>query len=558
MTKMTKTLSKFMVAALSTSAVIAPIATSVSCGKTKSDVVFAMRMEDLDFWAPLLKQFTETTGLKVATRITSNQQGDYNTWNRAGNLPDIMLMDQNTAKVALNQKKWFEEIDLKELGQSEYDVVGTPEAFDFQDSSKFFTETFSAFKTESYSTSNKVVGIPYGYGAQGIFINKAKLNAFDPTKKIIARIPKVGTDTDVHAGFDEYETIYPRTEEGIRNFVSSSGKLDDQEFASTETKAEAISKGWVDAGPLALYQRLGSIGADLSKVNETGWVKDLGFPFEVVASLGIDGLIVNGVMNDEVLKTSFPDQGEVADAIYNKLYQSYIGYFTGIKGAGNLNPPAQTAGSPRMLGEPGEGEVFWKGKGATLLGYKWHTGLMRDNWYEGSTSAEKAQNFFNNTIVVPATYGSIGVDALAVKKGLTDQKKANAFKFLRFVFDTTNNSGKSNAYTITGNKVMSPFIDAREMQKTDINNNNSMSEGEKSINKAFFDAYVGSATVNGISGAIIASSTAGIYDIFNGKIGKALGDWATANATRPWTLPRLKTNLRSGIDSAWQEIAIIE
>lgn len=338
--------------------------------------------------------------------------------------------------------------------------------------------------------------MPYSFSSEGIFLNKSNL---DLTRPLNAYVPNLdGT-------FSKTEIIKAGkvSIEDVKNFVANSGTVSDNDITTNGLKDDnAIASKfanvtWFDNGPLAMYQRLGSVAKSLGKNNTVGWMKDIGLPFELLASLG--GGIFNGTaLDDKVLEKLFPKNGIADLSMFDKLYESYYGYFgkSSTDGSYATNPPTQS--------EPGEADAFWNQTGNVLLGYGWQENMMKDNW--------RGDNFDESLITLPSPYGSMNIDSLGITKGITGEKLDNVYKFLRFAYNV------QNANKITGGKALSPIELAKQNYKDDIEKDSNLTKNEKDRQLAFFDSSKG-APYEKVKGTIAAISTEGIYDIYNGQIG---------------------------------------
>ncbi|WKX02591.1 hypothetical protein [Candidatus Mycoplasma mahonii] len=546
---------KFYLIAGSTLMLAAPIVGVVACGNstdTPMTLTLSMRSEDINPWRNAMDKFTEKTGIKVKTVLVGDQKANYATWSGTDSMPDIALIDQNTAKDAIKENKWFQPIDLTEIKDAKYDVVNaTPQEFDFENEDKYAaSKVFASFYSNNVANGggdHNVIGIPYGYGSQGIFFNKLNL---DLTKPLNAYVPKKdGT-------FAEIEIAQNPTMDTIKTFLANSGTVTDLKTNNVSKSDQEIDTAiklvnpnleWYNKGPYAMYQRLGSIGKSLGANNSPGWIKDIGFPFELIASSG-DGIFNGTVLDDAKLQTLFPvESGEKSsEAEFLKLYQSYFGYF-------NRNGSGSYAANPKSVGTPGEADALWEGQGNIMLGYKWQSKMIKDNWYRRTSPNDNNELYDNAIEVLPSPYGSIGVDALALFKNLLGQKLENAKKFLRFVFEQDETD---NAYKITLQKTISPIIAAESKQKNAIDSNNALTINERLRQKAFFDSSKGE-SYNNVSGGIMASSTDGIYDIYNGQYGGDDGlKGVLLGDSRPNDYTTWKAKFDSILSNVRNEIAI--
>lgn len=513
-----KKTTKLMLGALTAASVVAPIAAVVSCGSKTSDpnkITFAMRAEDFDLWKPIINEFKAKTGIDVDLRITSNGKSDYSLWQGAGQLPDVCLADQNLVRYAQDQD-WFQKLDLADLGDAKYSISETPKAFNFKDASQFYQPALSSVNT----TDGKVWAVPYGLGKQGIWYNA---NHTKTGAHLFAYMPKKdGSFAKVDLGVEA-------TFENVQKFIANSGKAaaNDEAIGSNanDTAIEAALKTagadagseWFDNGPAAMYQRIASVALSVAKDDSTfGWAKDAGFAFEIAASAG-HGIYDGTQIKDDVLKTVFPADasaykaptGATLDGV-QKFFYSYLGYFRG-KSSGTADKGY--ASTPKAQGEPGEAELMWKNKGTILLGYKWQAGMIRDNW----SNAAAGQTFDNSMKVIPAPYGSIGEDTLAISSDVSGDKLDNVKKFLRFALTEA-----QNGFAVTGGKVVSPFMASEKIQEDQLASiaDSEVPKNETKANfvqrqQAFFKSGNGIQDANGLAGGIVATSTSGLYDIYN-------------------------------------------
>lgn len=447
-----------------------PISTIIACGGSSQDgpIKLAMRASDFKYWDPIIKKFKAKTGIEVNFHIASNQIQNYETWNSAGSLPDICLVDNNTLDKSRN-KTWFTNINVAEFAKSIYDVADKKENFDLSNSALYDA---NFFKTVQKNNGKEVAAIPYSFGKSAIYLNSKLI---DSTKNLYAKVPKI----DGH-GFLELDIEKKATPENIAAFIMNAG-----ERGVTGLPKGKTLNGWMDYGPGAFYQRLASVGLSASKddIGYTfgGLVEDMSFSIGQI--IEFDGVfnptkkIIDDDKLKEVLKRPRKQDGNwnAEDHTYYKnlvkpFYESLYGYFDkNILGA-NV--------SPAILGENGKAEIYTKlfgldkrEKASILFGPQWFVaGYFEDNWdvlkkgRDNSKKGNKILQLYDDVWTLPVPYSVINFETLAISRALADnpERRSEVYKFLRYALKFNKENKITHALDILGSKATSPIVAANK------------------------------------------------------------------------------------------------
>ncbi len=590
-----------LIKGLSMGAIIAttPLVALTSCGglfakrtNQATTIRFGMRAEDFASWKPVIKAFEDKyqslhdqdstiPAFKIKEVILSDQKAQYS----MNDIPTITSIDPNTADTARKPKNnWFMKLDPYEFlgtkNNDKYKLFPDQTGIKFKSenngSSEFFEPAFQPYNIGN-STNNhpQLVGVPYQYGPGMLYINKGLI---DQTRNIHIYIPDV--DPSATKPIDAVDTGIKATLDNIKMFVLQSGNKKNKFKDLTSLPAGAnlmpgvnhkILKYWSGYGAGNMYQRIASLAVstiDKTKNVEAGWSKDIGFPFEIAATATKD-IFKNGQIDDSKLKSEYKRNGELGTPnnyfedgrpisnTFGYLYTNYLGYFKNQTNSGGAVDPA-------AAGQPGEAELMWKQKAAYLLGKKWSGPLIRKNWVDKSTDPN------TQLVQLPIPYGSANMDGLGIAKNTTGQKLIASKQFIKLALSKhKTKSGVPFSYLISRDIQNQP---TNILAYKAVPTSNYASQYVKDLAKKKFgtdiykynqflapfdmgknDLLANSDALNGVAGFFAASSTEGIYQIFNDNITVPLENWQKSNSGYLKSQTAY-TKIQEGITETWSEI----
>ncbi|CAM9128236.1 hypothetical protein MYMA111404_02620 [Mycoplasma marinum] len=597
MKKNTMKMRKISLSLLATVVIAAPVVAATSCGgffagKTDkaSTIRFGMRAEDTASWAPIIKAFenkyekihkknSNIPAFKIKTVILSDQKAQYS----MGDVPTVTSIDPNTADSA-RKNSWFMDLDPVEFlgnkANDKYKLFDDQKGMNFKvagdKTSDFFEASFQPYQRKTLLNGHpRLVGIPYQYGPSNIYMNNKFI---DHTKKIHIYLPN--NNAKATGAIDAVDTGIIATQANIKKFILESGRKDNPwaDLNNLPSGGKVLIKDaeklktWSGYGAGNMYQRIASLSlstiADNANI-DVGWSHDVGFAFEIISS-ATKGLMHNGQMDDEILKKIYDRAGAISgpnDAkseafaggpdisdTFRYLFDNYYGYYKHSKGY---------AVDPAAASEAGEAELMWKQKAAYLLGKKWSGPLIKSNWTDEATNPEK------ELLQLPVPYGSANMDGLGIASGTNGAKLIASKKFIKLAMSMHKDAnGNPFSYLVSRdvqNKPNDPLAykavpTARRASKyiQDIAKNSKKSNEWKEQFLSPFgmgknDKNLPSDPYNGVGGFFAASSTDGLYQIYNDNISGSIESWQKSN-NGYLTMGNLIKQLKKGIDQSWSEI----
>lgn len=515
---MKKTISKTFLAIGSMAAIIAPIATTVSCGTIKKyDLTIGIRSEDQQLWNKVAEEFTKATGKTIGFKWITNQENNYKMWSENNSMPNVTLADSSWAKIGVD-KGWFEQLDLADIASNkDYLVTGQDSEYVEKTDLKLDDNNFEKNIINSMQTSKngKYNGLATIYGPKITYAWKAlpgkdgnPVNLYDGKTPLEYYVPNPNGIADKVSAFDEsyqegeneilysHKTDHHRlknSEEDIQEFLTNSASQTDLKYnakldsLSYDISNDSTGEGRVlSTGPNGYLQRMASISKvifDVAQSKKTqiannildkifvGTTHDLTPSFESLAyGQKLNQQTIKQLENKETNMDlhKVMDDNKVFSKTPNSILWDFgteenntgesmyqkISYYSSIGYAQH-----GFFGNSYAIDEQDQQIGFGNLQSLFVVdGGKWMVGSIKDKFHD---KVGKNKNISDYLATFGKPFQVAGVDGYAITKGQSKENELLSKEFMRFLMQ------KQVAASITADKAISTTKSAHSLQKVD-------------------------------------------------------------------------------------------